>query len=762
MTVPPVIVNIPDWPTPPSPPSPPVAPPYPTSPPAAPPSPPSPPFPTAPPSPPSPPTLPPTLPPIQHVDRPPDLSGPEYLFDWRYSDACKRIENAFAGTITGPAPVVNVDQIKDSTIGSVINWFTSAINSQAETAAQAAIEDATPYVIGAAIDSVVAAGFKMVNIIFSQAFVTGSEHTDRLLKLGTSLSVSQWAERLTGAPMTYLNQDTLYAFRYTSPQFIPGQGELDDLYIRSVIDRDTYVCMTRAHGNIPTWRLAITDANQLRPSPVDLHKLYDRGVISDVDWSERMERWGYKDVTDRSLSYDVSAQTLDIRSALDAERREIVPRAYSEQLVRGAGWRDPVQVDVFRSLMSFIPPYSDVIRMMVHDVEDPTVVSDYELDTDFGKKYAGQLQKWGEHQGIPTNAALYMWRSHWNYPSDTQTYQFLHRLRIDRPERVEWEKDNPQEAWETPYQYRQRGPIAFTVEDAKRLLSVNDMAPTFIGAEIAISYNPITRTDAIRAFEIGVYDEAQLKWNFIFNGYNDNDAQSLVEFEREQKSRRVANATGVMTIRKIVKFYKGGAINRGRAEVLLRPLMTNPVDRQTILDRSDEEMTAETRTMRIANIRKRFLVGETNAQQVTQSLLDTGLDQFTADELASKWVFELANRRREPTAAMLCKWYNHGLIADADYILRLQRIGYSFDDSSRIARICIQDLLKKQQDAAARSAEKGRKELEKMLKSQYELEKANKAKLEKNIEKLHKELEKVQKELDKRIAAETGQNGQPH
>lgn len=469
---------------------------------------------------------------------------------------------------------------------------------------------------------------------------------------------------------------------------------------------------------------------------------------------------GYKDNADQDLSYQASEQFLDIRTSFEAYFRDAISLETLGEYATGAGWRRKDQIEAFAQTMYFIPPYSDVIRMMVHDVEDATVVADYKLDTSFGDKFKGTLEKWARQQRIPYEAALYMWRSHWNYPSPTQTYQFLHRLRPDRPERVEWEKDNPRGPAESEYEYRNRGPLAFTVEDAKRLLAVNDMAPTFIGPEIAISYNPITRTDAIRAYEIGVFDEQRLGWSFIENGYNDADAALLVGFEKEQKSRRLANATGVLTIRKVIKYFKQGAINRGKASDLLVPLMTNPVDRQNILDRAEDEMTSESRALRIISLKRQFMTGAISIQGATQTLLDYGVDRFAADTITEQWAYQLKSRLKEPTAMMLCKWRNHQFITDAEYFERLQRLGYSYDDASRILSVCVSDMLAKQRAAAEKANEKAKKELEKALKNQYELEKASQKQLEKWLDNLRKNMEKAQKQLDK-LKKEQGENAPP-
>lgn len=707
--------------------------------------------PASPPPPAAPPPTPlPVQPPTFILRPPPDVDESVYLFDWRYTDVCEVIEQEFTNVVT---PVIKPITPPTGTTEQeplLLQWWANAVSGVASEITES-IVDAVPSSIAAGVDSFIASGFKLLNTFFSLYPVTGSNHVDRLIKLGTSLSVSAWAERLTGAPIRYLNQDTLYAYQYESPQYIPTPGDVHDLYRRNLITSDTFTCLIRAHGLIPTWQQTIAYASQSRPPAGELHRLYDRGIIDNDEWTRRMVLHGWKDESDRNLSYTVTEQYLDIRTAFDAYYREVINSEQLQRIVQGTGWRSKEQIDAFAQTMQFLPPYSDVIRMMVHDVEDSSVVSDYQLDTSFADKFTGTLAKWAQWQRIPYNAALYMWRSHWQYPSPTQTYQFLRRLRPDRPERVAWEKENPRLADESEYQYHNRGPLAFTVDEAKRLLSVNDMAPTFIGPEIAVSYNPITRTDAIRAYEVGFFDDAQLKWNFIYNGYIDADADLLVGFEREQKARRVANATGVLTIRKIIKYYQGGAITRGDANTALIPLMVNPADRQTVLDRAEEEMIASSRQLRINALKRQVLTGGMSSNDAINAMIDAGVDRFTAVTLADQWDALIKSRLKEPTAAMLCKWRNHQFITDADYFIRLQRLGYSYEDASRILSVCVKDLLDKQKKAADAAKEKARKELEKSLKNQYQLEQASQKQLQKWIDTMTKNLAAAQKQLDKVI-----------
>lgn len=559
-----------------------------------------------------------------------------------------------------------------------------------------------------------------------------------------------WLTRLSGADVSYHATAYKYTAQYFDPQLIPERGELIDLHNRGFIDRDTYLCLTRANGHCPLYSEYLVDAQQTIPSVGESVTLWERGRLDDAGLSDLMHRSGIRNARYQHLIKDARSHVPDLRSVIHAKFRGMLNDEDFSNKALASGWHDPFDVGMMERLETFVPPYSDLTRMMVHDVEDERVVDDYQLDAQFEDKYKGQLQQWARDQGIPDDVFLYIWRTHWSYPSNTQAYEFIRRLRRDRPERVAWEKANPQGPDESLAAYLNRGPIAVTEEMVRRLLTVNDLNQRWLPAVLSVSYQPITRTDATRAYEIGSFTEEQLRWNFIFNGYTDADAQLLVDYYKQQKQRRMANATGALTIRKVLQLFRDGALTDVEADNVLKPLMPNEADRARLMNDTLFEYDKETKRTLIKGIRRAFIFGEHSRDIASLMLADIGVPNLTAVRLLDRWQADMLGRLKEPTVRMLCSWYNHGIITIGDYHARLLRLGYDAQDAARIVAVCDADWKEKVRKEARKEADKAMKESNKTLANKCAIRAAKDSQLASNLGKYDRLMQDIRAEMERR------------
>jgi hypothetical protein len=171
---------------------------------------------------------------------------------------------------------------------------------------------------------------------------------------------------------------------YLCPDLIPSQSEVDMLYATTRISIDQWTCWTRANNNQPETREQIIAAMDVRPSPMEVVQLRNRGYYSDEDALKILNQQG---VT--------------------------------------SGWA----LGGYRELARFVPGPSDLVTFMVRDVFDPIVVQNYNLDYEFADKFQGQALAWAKSQGMDADTFKYYWRSHWKLPSSEQAFEMYHRLR---------------------------------------------------------------------------------------------------------------------------------------------------------------------------------------------------------------------------------------------------------------------------------------------------------------------------------------------
>lgn len=456
-----------------------------------------------------------------------------------------------------------------------------------------------------------------------------------------AIGLAATTERATGAPFTYLAQGHVYDLQYASPQLLPTQEQVDGMRLSGTITRELWECLTKANGN-KTWaRELVIRSNRGRPNVGEWIALYRRGKL---DLDGLIRRCGEN------------------------------------------GWTDVPEIMAAVELSEFVPPYSDIVRMMVRDSADEQAVAFGGFDSGFREKFAGPLKEWATANGISEDVFRYLWRAHWELPSPTQLYQMLHRL---RPGRVD-------------------DGIAVTPEVVKQVLTQNDLAPGFVDRMMSVSYNTITRTDLMQWYVNGAIDEPELIERLQDNGYSLDDSKRIVEGWRVEKANRVQNRALLWTRRNITKHYIDGNVDRDSAAKLLSRSIPAKQDVQDVLDDADMIRKAERRRKCIRAVRRRMFTGDITEIETRRELVRLGLDAAVAADLAEGWTCEIAASSKEPTVKMLTGWLTAGVIDTNDFYHRLLNLRYSREDAQRILDTAIVHERKRLQALADKAA----KELE--------------------------------------------------
>lgn len=534
--------------------------------------------------------------------------------------------------------------------------------------------------------------------------------------IGIALALAHTAEDSSGFPTKYIAQSIEYLYQYVAPQFIPEQAALNEAYFSDIIGLEQWSCLTRAHGNLVEPAKWALQAQQARPAVPELIDLYRRGELTREKLIQR------------------------------ARERGVVTEAHVGEWLKLAEW---------------VPSPPDVMRYMVRDVFDDDVVKAEGLDTDFELKLYGKggrrddapAAKWLRAHGLDESAARWEWRAHWQAPSNTQVFDGLHRLREDRPEVKAWDRKYPQWTPGAPMPPDDPRPPVVTMDDARKLLQVNDMYPAWVERVLATSYLPMNATDAQAAFLADTMDAAELERRYLDIGYDRPTAARKVKIQVDLKARRVANLSGVWTIRKIVSAYKEGALTRFAADGLLAPQMTDAKQRADLLDGADAELDSDWRRAKLARIRRSYMVGETDEKKTVGALIGMNIGAQKAQTIVDKWTEEKNGRLREPTAMKIIKWVRQKIMTPDEGWERLLTLGYMATDARRMV---YEGIIELNQDALT---EQRRVEAERrrIIKDARQAKKEDRAELEKRLKELEKqqkdqqkERDRIQKELDAR------------
>jgi polyhydroxyalkanoate synthesis regulator phasin len=570
--------------------------------------------------------------------------------------------------------------------------------------------------VGPAVDRLVGGsitdsifGSELARQAIDLAGASGVRNLNQSLVYAGRVGLANLAEQKTGVPLSYFYVADNYTMQYLNPQFLPPQAQVDNAFISNQISTGTWQCWTQALGNLPEPAKAVMLAQQVRPGIQELTQLYYRGLIDADEYRLRMREQGI----------------------LDAK--------YTNE------WME---------LYKQLPTQTDLLRYMVRDANDQTVVDQYRYDEGFEQKYGGQIRKWAEAQGIPPEVFLYTWRSHWELPSNTALYSMFQRLRPDRPAVKEYDGFRPVAL--TPEQLAAKGPrpVVVTKDDVKRAMQVNDIAPGWVDALLEVSYTPINRTDAIRAYQIGAFDEERLYEAFRDVGYSPEDARTLVKFNVQNSAIRRANTTGTWTARKIVRYYKSGAITRAEAQSYLKPITPNQDAALVVLDAADQEMIADQRLREVKALKRGFMFGEYDVQEAGRLLEGYGQTRDQSAMTLAAWITDRDGRYKQPTVSQLTQWMTQGLISANECDRRLRNLGYKKADAEKIVELAVM----KGEAKGGMSAEEAGGVYQEAIKNAREARQRSETELEKRKRGIVSELIRIMLEINKRRDAE----GKPH
>lgn len=472
---------------------------------------------------------------------------------------------------------------------------------------------------------------------------------------------------------------------YFGPENIPSTSEAMEGLLSGVFDEDRAFAYVAANNDCPGPIRELIHGRRTRPNVNEIIDLWFREKIDDKEFERRLKEVGV-------LEQDDAQKFVDLKEAL--------------------------------------PGVADIIRFMVRDVADESVVSGYGLDDEFAEKWKGLLAKYGSAQGIKLDLARYFWRAHWEFPSPTQLYEMLHRL---RPGRVD-------------------PSIEVDAKLVEKTLGINDYAPIWRKRLMAVSYSPLTRTDAQRAFAIGAIDDKELKSTFMDEGYNDENATILVRFTKRLVDRQRRAAAGIPGPKDFIRQYVNGTISRRELRNRLEDFGWEASTVADALKGAAAKRDSRRHEAHIERIRVGYLRREIDTQVATRELSAVGLEPIDISYLLDLWSTKLASKAKLPQAAQLCRAYGRGLISFDEYTKKLIQLGYTPQDVETISGLCAEEWDEK-------TLKKLRAELEKAQKKQESQKKEQQKRQEKEAKERQKEIERERKEAEKKRKEEESERG---
>jgi len=309
-------------------------------------------------------------------------------------------------------------------------------------------------------------------------------------------------------------------------------------------------------------------AKALTPFDLSVDQLADlaaRGAIKENDYIERVKGWGF--------SEDKAWELLKLRQALfsteevyRAWRLGFISEAKKNEELAKLGYTAE-QIALLDRLTEVYPSVSDIIRFAVREVFSEEVVGRYGYDQDIPQAYL----EWAKKLGLSEEFAKWYWRAHWEIPSPSQAIELLSRGVIEP-------------------------------EELDIILKIYDVAPYWRPRLLALAYDPYTRVDVRRMYELGILSDEDLIKAAKAVGYaTKEDLERLKRLigdptvaERLFVGSAEAYAEWIKSevlepwrndvIRAIRKAYVNGLISREKAKEYLTSVGFNPKLLDVVLD----------------------------------------------------------------------------------------------------------------------------------------------------------------------------------
>lgn len=463
---------------------------------------------------------------------------------------------------------------------------------------------------------------------------------------------------------------------FACPVDVPSSGEIDQMYVRGVIDKQAYINLHRLRNVCVDWSKATAESKKSVLNISDYYKLYLNNRIGQDEWLARVRQAGFTDRgDDTQIGYALQLRL----QPLDFVRlffRGKLTRVQCHEALTSVGMTDPVERDALIDLAAFVPTPADLIPLMVRDAFDDALARKYNYDHEFDQKYTAEAEAIGKANGLEKRTAQLFWRSHWKNPSPSQLYECLHRLRANSTD---------------PAARAQ----AITVQDVQTFLAVDDVQPWWIDKLIATSYRPMRLVELRNGWIEGSFTRDQVLSGLQDTGLSETNAKLVMRHWDDLKGKRFANDTGLANAKKAVRWFLDFHISEDQLKAYLQEFGWPSDKILSTVAAAKEQRVIERREKLSKRLVKRYAVGDFGPGDLAAALVRIGYDTDRAAAIAVTAEQDLQTRGKEIPASMLCRWYGRGFLDAETYLVRLVRVGYSPADAVRIVGTCQSDLAEK-------------------------------------------------------------------
>ena len=378
-------------------------------------------------------------------------------------------------------------------------------------------------------------------------------------------------------------------------------------------------------------------------SPADAATARRRGLIDDATLAHHMGSAGFAPEAQTTM-YNLTRQPAPVGDLLAMWNRGILDTDRVNDELRMHGLSEDTIAALYQAAR-ILPPLQDIITMAVRDVFDPGAVAAGDL---FGE-FPEQVSAFASQQGLSAEWAQRYWGAHWRLPSEQMALEMFQRRII-------------------------------TFEQLNQLLKAQDIAPGWRAKITELAYNPLTRVDIRRMFEVGILNEEEVVEAHLDLGYSPDRAQQLTAFvKRLAQGPQLDDEEelGRLTRASIVGFYRDGVLDRARATRLLTGIGLSPAAAALHLDAVDADVERAERKDQVDALIDSAGVGLISFDAAQDRLNEIGLSTLEVQRAIGRLQRILERRTKLPSRQEAQAMFTAGVISEEEFRDLLARIGYA-------------------------------------------------------------------------------------
>lgn len=340
--------------------------------------------------------------------------------------------------------------------------------------------------------------------------------------------------------------------------------------------------------------------------------------------------------------------TLYFRGVIDRGRLD-------EEL--GAQGFTAVRIQEMITAGEYVPPIPDLIRFLVREVFTPDVANRFGQFED----YPEMFDSLAAQQGLSSDWAKAYWAAHWELPSLTEGFQMYHRGII-------------------------------TEADLKLLARALDVMPFWRDNLIQMSYNPLTRVDVRRMYNMDVLSDDDVLRAYQDIGYSPENAQRLLLYTKKLKEEGQDGAHAhhkELARAQIDRAYLEHMIDQSGAMALYEEIGYSEHDALFMLAMIDFEQAMRTRQQGINRLKTEYNAGLLDDVHLWEQLGILGLSYDEQVAVKAQILYEDIPKPRIPTRAEFEDMYKAGIIDDAYLNDAYRRLGYSTEHAGMLLQLVI-------------------------------------------------------------------------